>query len=123
MRERLPDPGDRAISHNNLAIYLYAAGATAEAKSHQLAALVYRLATGLDLRVSLHNLALHIRQSAARGETFAFSPLADLLANPAFSPLRAFLAEREVPVDELQAAIDALVAQVRAAVAAQPPAG
>jgi tetratricopeptide (TPR) repeat protein len=120
--ERLPDPGDRATSHNNLASYLYAAGATGEARAHQLADLAYTLATGLDPRISLKHLALRIRQSAARGETFAFSPLAELLIVPAFAPLRAFLAQREVSVDQLRTAIDDLVAQVRAAVAAQPPA-
>jgi tetratricopeptide (TPR) repeat protein len=120
VRERLPDPGDRSISHNNLANYLRAARAIDEADAHQLAALVYRLATGLDLRIALHNLANRIHGSAARGETFAFPPLAEFLATPAFSPLRTFLAARGVPADQLQAVIDDLVAKVRAAVAAPP---
>jgi tetratricopeptide (TPR) repeat protein len=120
LRERLPDPHDRAASHNNLAVHLHDAGATAEALAHQLAALAYRLATGLDPHDSLQNLALGIRQSAARGETFTFPALADLLATPAFAPLRAFLAERQIPTPALQATIDDLVARTRAAVLSPP---
>jgi tetratricopeptide (TPR) repeat protein len=115
--ERLPDPGDRAISHNNLASYLHADGATDEARGHQLASIAYRIVTGIDPRNSLRNLALRIRQSATRGETFTFPPLPALLATPAFAPLRDFLAQREVPVDDLQARIDQLVEQTRARVA------
>ena len=43
-REQLPDPDDRAISHNNLAIYLERSGtpsALAESTRHRLAALIY----------------------------------------------------------------------------------
>src|SRR5690348_7164649 len=46
LREQLPDPRDRAISHNNLANYLEYSGAPsalAESPRHQLAALIYRL--------------------------------------------------------------------------------
>jgi hypothetical protein len=103
-----------------MAGYLYAAGAIGEAKSHQLAVLVYHLATGLDPSLSLRSLTLRIRQSAALGETFTFPPLADLLSLPAFSSLRTFLTDRTIPPVDLQPRIDALVAQVRAAVTAAP---
>jgi tetratricopeptide (TPR) repeat protein len=118
--ERLPNPGDRAISHFNLALYLHATGATGEARQHQLAALAYGLVTGLHQRQLLHSLANRIRQSAARGETFAFAPLADLLAAPAFAPLRAFLADRPIPTADLQATIDKRVAEARAAAPPDP---
>ena len=42
--DQLPDPGDRAISHNNMSNYLYrhdTPDALAEAPHHQLAALIY----------------------------------------------------------------------------------
>ena len=39
----------------------------------------------LDCRNSVGQLADSIRQSAARGETFTFDPLADLLTRPAFA--------------------------------------
>jgi tetratricopeptide (TPR) repeat protein len=119
--DTLPDPGDRAASHNNLALYLHATGEAEEAGAHQLAAIAYRLVTGIDLRLSTPQLAHRIRESAARGETFTLPPLAALLAAPPFAALRAFLAERAVPVPDLQARIDAFVADTRAAVAAGPP--
>jgi tetratricopeptide (TPR) repeat protein len=119
MRDRLPDPRDRAISHNNLANYLHAAGTPAEAPSHQLAALVYTLVTGLDPRIYLNNLAFRTRQSAARNETFTFPPLSTLLADPAFSALRAYLTSAGADLPALQARIDALVAAARASLS--PP--
>ena len=72
LREQLPDPSDRAISHNNLAIYLERSGtpsALAESSRHQLAALVYRLVSGLgqDLQISLHNYAIDFRRAHAAG--------------------------------------------------------
>jgi tetratricopeptide (TPR) repeat protein len=111
----LPDPGARAVSHCNLALYLHAAGTPAEAPSHHLAALVYTLVTGLDPRRSLRNLAVDIRESAARNETFTFPPLPTLLADPAFSALRAYLTSAGADLPALQARIDALVAEARAA--------
>jgi SOS-response transcriptional repressor LexA len=120
LRERLPDPGNRAISHNNLSAYLHATGAPAEAGSHQLAALAYRLTTGLDPRLSLHNLAVRLRQAAARNARFDLPRLADLLADPAFAPLRTYLEGRGIPPADLQTAIDALVEQVRASATADP---
>jgi tetratricopeptide (TPR) repeat protein len=114
LRERLPDPGGRAISHNNLAIYLRATGSPDEARAHQLADLIYTLVTGLDLRDSLHNLANRIRESASRSEVFAFPPLATLLADPAFAPLRTFLHQRNADLPALQARLDALVQEAGA---------
>jgi tetratricopeptide (TPR) repeat protein len=120
LRECLYNPVDRANSHECLASYLNAVGALAEAKVHQLASLTYSIVTGFEQHGRLHNLANRIRESAARGETFAFPPLADLLALPAFAPLRTFLAERSIPTAALQTRIDDLVARVRTA--APPPA-
>ena len=111
--DRLPDLVGRAGSHNNLASYLHAAGSPAEARSHQLAALVYILFTGHNPRLYLRNLALRIRESTARGERFAFPTLTALLADPSFAPLRAFLQERGADLAALQARIDALVEEAR----------
>jgi hypothetical protein len=120
VHEHLPDPLVRLISHNNLVTYLEKASLADGAKTHRLAALVYGLITGLHQRVLLGNLAAAIRESEACGEPFAFPRLADLLAAPAFVSLGAFVAERGVSVDQLQAEIDSLVEQIRAAVAAEP---
>jgi tetratricopeptide (TPR) repeat protein len=121
--EHLPDPRDRATSHHNLASYLHTNGAIGEARDHQLADVVYCVATGLDLRGSLHNLTIRIRQAATRGEPFTFPPLATLLAAPAFAPLRAFLTERALPLPALQTRIDQLVDQARAALSTPTPPG
>ena len=63
LSEALPDPQDRATSHNNLAGYLDLSGmpsALDEAARHQLAALVYQLVSGLgqDLQTSRRNYAI-----------------------------------------------------------------
>jgi hypothetical protein len=91
LREHLPDPRDRAISHNNLANYLLNRGAPpdrAEAPRHQLAALLYRLVSGLgqDLQTSLHNYAVNFRRARAAGAPLTVPRLADLLADPPSTP-------------------------------------
>ena len=92
LREQLPDPGDRAISHNNLANYLERSGtpsALAESPRHQLAALIYLLVAGLgqDLQTSLRNYAIRFRRAHAAGTPLAVPRVAELLADPAFHPL------------------------------------
>jgi tetratricopeptide (TPR) repeat protein len=121
LRDRLPDARDRATSHEGLAIYLHAAGTPAEAASHQLAAFVYRLLVGTHMPMWLSNLVNGIRQSAARNETFTFTfpPLSTLLADPAFSALRAYLPTAGADFSALQARIDALAAAARASLS--PP--
>ena len=94
--EQLPDPRDRAISHHNLAIYLERSGtpsALAESSRHQLAALVYRLVSGLgqDLQTSLHNYAIGFRRAHAAGTPLVVPRVAELLADPAFRPLEEWL--------------------------------
>jgi tetratricopeptide (TPR) repeat protein len=121
VRERLPDPRNRTISHFNLAKYLHVSGAPDEARSHHLAALVYGLVTGLYQFELLGVLALRVRESAARNETFTFPPLPTLLADPAFSALRAYLTSAGADLPALQARIDALLAVARAAASAPAP--
>src|SRR5262249_23058158 len=111
LREQLPDPRDRALSHNNLVRYLDRSGtpsALVEAPRHQLAALVYQLVAGLgqDLQASLHNYAIDFRRAHDAGTPPAIPRLAELLADPAFRPLDEWLSRRGADVDELQAAVD-----------------
>jgi tetratricopeptide (TPR) repeat protein len=120
LREQLPDPRDRAISHNNLAIYLNRIGtpaALAESARHQPAALAHRLAAGLghDLQTSLRNYAIRFRCARARaaGIDLAVPRLAELLADPAFRPLGLWLDQRGVDRAELQQAIDQALDQAR----------
>ncbi|MEK7831079.1 MAG: hypothetical protein AAB401_08340, partial [Acidobacteriota bacterium] len=118
LREQLPDPSDRALSHNNLAIYLERSGppaALVESPRHMLAALVYRLVAGLgqDMQDSLRNYAARFLRAHEAGTPLAVPRLAELLADSAFDPLDKWLRQRGVDVDELQAAVDELLEQVR----------
>lgn len=116
--EDLPAPAERAISHNNLARYLTrsaSAPALEEARWHQLAALTYRLASGLgqDLQTSLHNYANAFRRARANASEPAIPRLSELLARPEFQPLTRWLVQREIAPADLQAAIDDFLAQAR----------
>lgn len=118
IREQLPDPSGRAISHNNLANYLEKTGtpsASAESADHQLAALAYRIVAGLgaDLQTSLDNYAIRFRRAKTVGIVFTVPRLPDLLARPVFRPLAQWLDQREVDREELQAKIDELLEMVR----------
>ncbi|MFZ4677113.1 MAG: AAA family ATPase, partial [Nodosilinea sp.] len=125
LKQQLPDPGDRVISHNNLANYLNHSGAPAalaEASRHQLAALVYCLLVaemGQALQTLLGNYTIFFRRAQAAGTPLAVPALADLLADPAFHPLATWLTQRQVDPAELQAAIDDLLAQVQQAALSQ----
>ena len=111
LREQLPDPSDRAISHGNLAVYLERSGTPsdlAEFPRRQLAALVYVLVAGLgqDLQTSLRNYAIRFRRVRSEGVPLTVPRVADLLADPAFRPLEDWLQQRQVDVAEVQAAVD-----------------
>ena len=125
VREQLPDPWDRAISHNNLAIYLKSQGtapALAESTRHQFAALIYRIVAGLGqhLQDSLHNYAIDFRRACAGGTELAVPRTAELLANPAFHALDQWLRQRQVDPAELQMAVDQFLERARQAAAASP---
>jgi len=116
--EQLPDPRDRAVSHNILANYLRRSGtppALAESSHHMLAALVYSLVSGLgqDLQTSLHNYAIDFRRDNAAGSPLVVPRLDELLADPAFHPLNEWLRQRQAVVADVQAAVDGLLEQAR----------
>jgi tetratricopeptide (TPR) repeat protein len=118
MSEQLPDPRDRAGSHNNLAIYLAKTGtpsALTESAYHRLAALAYRIIAGLgaDLQTSLRNYAINFRKAEAAGTAFTSQRLVTLLAQPAFRPLAQWLEQRGVNREELQSTIDQFMEMAR----------
>ena len=120
VHDQLPEPEDRAISHNNLANYLQRSGtpsALAESPRHRLADLIYCLAAGLgqDLQTSLGNYGVEFRRTHAASTELAVPRVAELLADSAFDPLEQWLRQRQVDLDELQAKIDQLLEQVRQA--------
>ena len=109
MRQQLPDPVDRVSSHHNLAIYLAKIGtpsALTESACHQLAALAYRVVTGLGADTSIRNYAIDFRRAKAAGTAFTPPRLAGLLAQPAFRPLAQWLDQRGVNREELQSTLD-----------------
>lgn len=125
--ETLPDPCNRAISHNNLANYLYRSGTPpdlAEAPSHRLAALVYRLVAGLGqhLQSSLYNYIIDFRRAHDAGTELSVPRVAELLADTAFNPLAAWLRGRQLDVEALQAEVDRFLATAQQAALEQAPA-
>ncbi len=111
LREQLPDPSDRAISHNNLAVSLGRRGSPpdlAESLCHQLADLVYCFVAGLgeSLRTSLDNYAIDFRRAQSKGIPLTVPRVAELLADPAFHPLADWLRQRGADVTEVQADVD-----------------
>jgi len=120
LREQLPDPADRAISHHNLALYLQRHGTPsdlAESPRHQLADLIYCLVAGLgqDLQTSLRNYAIRFRRARAAGTALVVPRVSELLADPAFHPLQRWLLQRQIDLDELQSAVDQFLDQARQA--------
>jgi hypothetical protein len=125
LREQLPDPRARALSHHNLANYLNRTGAPAglaESARHRLADLAYCLAAGLgqDLQTSLRNYAVDFRRARAADTALLVPRLADLLADPAFEPLDSWLRQWQVDLAELQAEVDEALEAARRAALAQP---
>ena len=120
LRDQLPDPADRALSHNNLALYLEASGTTAalaEAPGHLLADLAYCLAAGLgqSLQTSFRNYVNVFRRARAAGTGPDIPRLAALLADPGFAALAPWLRQRRIDPAALQADIDAFLDQAREA--------
>ena len=89
----------------------------AESPRHQLAALVYRLVSGLGqgLQTSLRNYGIDFRRADAAGAPLTVPRVAELLADPAFRPLDDWLRQRQVKIAELQAAVDQFLDQARQA--------
>ncbi len=88
-----------------------------------LAALLYLLVAGLgqDLQMSLRNYAILFRRAHDAGTEPTVPRVTELLADPAFHPLAEWLTQRQVPLDDLQAAVDHSLAQTREAALTAPP--
>ncbi|MDI1480265.1 hypothetical protein [Polyangium sp. y55x31] len=109
VRNTHSDPQDRSGSHHNLSIYLQKTGRGTEAAKHWLAGFAYDLATGVDLQGSLQALPFHRQVATTRSEIFTVPPLASLLQDPEFSPLRQFLADRGEDIEALDVEIRAAI--------------
>jgi hypothetical protein len=134
LRNGLPDPSSRAISHNNLAIHLEKAGKTEESARHVLAAGIYLLVSGHGQNLSrwLGNLRVRMRRAASSGGQYQLPGVSAVVSRPEFDALRQFLegrelegrkvdiaplqvdiAELQAEIAQLQARIDQLIAQAR----------
>lgn len=118
LRENLPDPVERAISHNNLAVFLDRLGtptSIAEMRWHQFAALVYRLVIrmGQGLQTSRKNYAKHYRRAWDAKQELLVPTLAQILARSDFYPLLQWLGGRELDLTVLQQDIDNFLQQAQ----------
>jgi tetratricopeptide (TPR) repeat protein len=125
LRSTLPQPSERVISHANLAVYLRRAGGAhnlAESARHRLADLVYCLAIGLteSLKTTFHNYVILFRAHASAGTESNIPRLAELLADSEFAALKEWLAQQQLDLDDLQAAIDQIFDQARQAAKQSP---
>lgn len=110
-----PNPKDRALLHGNFAPILAKVGtasALSEAACHALAALIYRLVAklGQHLESSLHYYLINFKDASAG---ISVPRVATVLSDPAFAPLEQWLRQRGVDLDELQAAVDQFLGQIR----------
>jgi tetratricopeptide (TPR) repeat protein len=112
VRNTLPDPSDRAISHHNLSGYYDNAGQP-ESAMHNLAAGVYFLVIGRrdHLTTWMGNLRIRARRALAAGGRYRLPRLSDLLAREDLAALRQFLDNHKVDPAALQAQLDRLVEQ------------
>ena len=122
-RESLPDPEARASSHYNLASALERSGTApelAESRNHRLATFIYQLVAklGENLKTTLHKYVFDFRQAQAAGTELSVPRVSELLAAPAFAPLAEWLIQRQVPLADIQAAVDQLHAHARKAASA-----
>jgi tetratricopeptide (TPR) repeat protein len=116
--DQSPNPIDRATVHGNIALCLEKSGtalAFAEASSHALAALLFRLVAGSEPNslISANNYIVAFRSAHAAGTELIVPRVAELLADPAFYPLEQWLRQRQFNVEELQVAVDYFMGEAR----------
>ena len=109
VRNTLPDPSERAISHGNFGNYLERDGKPDEAAQHHVAGMAYALCIGLANLAGFHNLGIRARQALADGQRHTLPRLEAVLAQGEFAALGQFLDSRNVDRSALQAEIDQLV--------------
>ena len=106
---RLPDPSERAISHDNLGNHLQDADREEEAGRHHAAALAYAVCIGKRDLAGFRNLRRRARRAVAAGEHYTLPRLDDILAREEFAALRRFLDDHDIDRTDLQAKLEGLV--------------
>jgi tetratricopeptide (TPR) repeat protein len=107
LSENLTNIGDRAMAHINLAKYLGEVDdeiSSSEAAKHQLAAFIYSLVGEIheEIDICVNNYEVDFIGSRDSGKAFAVPAVHDLLADPAFAPLRRWLAAEQIDIAELE---------------------
>ncbi|MDM8567773.1 CHAT domain-containing protein [Candidatus Halobeggiatoa sp. HSG11] len=113
--ERLPNPEDRATSHESLSIYLDKTEQTEEGAKHILAGIVYCIVMGNQQRLehALGNLAIRMQEAKEKDTIYPLPKLNELLQLPEFSTLKRWLAEWGVNIGELQEGVDGVVGRIQ----------
>jgi len=103
IKNQLPDPSDRPISHGNLSTYLETAGKLDDSAKHLLAAIIYRLIARHYAPISdyLNNLKIMKRRAAQSGTRYELPRVYELLARPEFEALGRFVEQFGVDAAEL----------------------
>jgi hypothetical protein len=104
-------PVARAIVHLRLSGYLDREGRTEEAAAHHLSALLYRALSGSDFSNEVRALIERMGRAEA---AYALPRVKALVGDAAFADLARFVEARGAAVEDAQADVDALVAQVAA---------
>jgi len=111
IKNQLPDPSDRGISHGNLSNYLNKAGKSDDSAKHLLSAIIYRLIIKRHdlLSTSLNNLRNRIRHASQSGTRYELPRVSELLARPEFEALGRFVEQFGVDAAALQGKVDEMV--------------
>ncbi len=113
----LPDPESRGVSHHNLGLYLGLVGDHAGMAAHELAAVLYMVASGHVQHVQ-HWADVHARrilQARHAGWIHELPKVRDLLGQPSFAALAEWLAAQQVDSTQAQEVVDAITAKCLAA--------
>jgi hypothetical protein len=106
---RLENVVPRAIVHLRLSSLLELATCQDESATHLAAALLYRALAGVDIGAELRVLVTRL----GRDGDYLLPSVRAMVEDPAFADLARFVTESGVPLGDVQADLDSLVAQVK----------
>jgi tetratricopeptide (TPR) repeat protein len=114
VKNSLPNPEDRAISHGNLSVYLHKQGNVEEGARHRLAGLVYFIVTGNQQHLgnALLNLSIYMQEARQQGRVYPPPGVRELLARDEFVTLRGWLGGFGVDADAVQGVVDGILGKI-----------
>jgi hypothetical protein len=96
------EPWNRAVLHDNMAVYYHLASYPEEAGAHWLVAVVIRIAA----RFSTQPSKLSLRSYRSLGRGFAICRVTELLKRPGYEYVEPFLHRMEKSIETIQAMVD-----------------